>query len=107
MAHVTRGNVFEDLGFGREESIDLAMKVDLACSIRKFVERQKLTQKKAAQFFGVPRPKISQIKTGKLDGISIEYLIRMLAHTGGRLTYSFRQPSSPVARKRISERGTT
>jgi predicted XRE-type DNA-binding protein len=103
MGHVTRGNVFEDLGFSREEAIDLAMKVDLACSIRKFIERQELTQEQAAQFFGVPRPKISHIKAGKLEGISIEYLVRMLAHTGGKLSYSFRQPSKPVARKRIKE----
>ena len=39
MAHVTKGNVFEDLGFDREEAIDLAMKVDLAYEIRKFIER--------------------------------------------------------------------
>ena len=104
MAHVTKGNVFEDLGFSREEAVDLAMKVDLACELRKFIERQSLTQQKAAEFFNVPRPKISQITTGRLDGISIEYLVRMLALTGGKFTYSFRQPAKQAARKRIKER---
>ena len=42
--HVTKGNVFEDLGFSRAEATDLAMKVDLARDLRKFIERQKLTQ---------------------------------------------------------------
>lgn len=104
MAHVTKGNVFEDLGFSREEALDLAMKVDLACELRKFIERQGLTQENAAVFFEVPRPKISQINMGRLDGISIEYLVRMLARTGGKLTYSFRQPAKKAARKRIQER---
>jgi hypothetical protein len=30
MARLAKGNVFEDLGFSREEAADLAMKVDLA-----------------------------------------------------------------------------
>lgn len=105
MGHVTRGNVFEDLGFSREESIDLAMKVDLALEIRRFIERQNLrSQEKAAAFFDVPRPKISQIKNNKLEGISIEYLVRMWAKTGGRFTYKFRQPSRQTVMKRVKER---
>jgi predicted XRE-type DNA-binding protein len=83
MARVTKGNVFEDLGFSREEAVDLAMKVDLASDVRKFIGRQGLTQVQAAKFLEVPRPKISHIQSNKLDGISLEYLVRMLAKTGG------------------------
>lgn len=104
MAHVTKGNVFEDLGFSREEAADLAMKVDLASDVRKFIARQGLTQVQAAEFFEVPRPKISQIQGNKLDGISIEYLVRMLAKTGGKLRYSFRQPSKEVGAARVRAR---
>lgn len=104
MPHVTKGNVFEDLGFGRQESANLAMKVDLAREVRKFVERQGLTQIEAARFFDVPRPKISNIQGSKLDGISIEYLVRMLAKTGGRLSYKFRQPPKRVAAARMRVR---
>jgi predicted XRE-type DNA-binding protein len=103
MSHVTKGNVFEDLGFGRAEAADLAMKVDLAADLRKFFDQQKLTQEQAAEFFDVPRPKISQIRNNKLQGISIEYLVRMLAKTGGKLTYSFRQPSKQAAKARLRE----
>jgi predicted XRE-type DNA-binding protein len=104
MAHVTKGNVFEDLGFTREEAADLAMKVDLARDVRKFIERQGLTQVQAAEFFGVPRPKISHIQSNKLDGISIEYLVRMLAKTGGKLSCNFRQPSKRLAQARLRAR---
>jgi predicted XRE-type DNA-binding protein len=101
MAHVTKGNVFEDLGFSREVAADLAMKVDLARDVRKFIERQGLTQAQAADFFEVPRPKISHIQSNKLDGISIEYLVRMLTKTGGKLSYHFRQPSKRAAQARV------
>jgi predicted XRE-type DNA-binding protein len=104
MAHVTKDNVFEDLGFSREEAADLAMKVDLARELRKFMERQGLTQVQAAEFFEVPRPKISHIQSNKLDGISIEYLVRMLSKTGGKLTYTFRQPPKRVAEARLRAR---
>jgi predicted XRE-type DNA-binding protein len=104
MGHVTKGNLFEDLGFSPEEAADLAMKVDLAKEVRKFIERQGLTQVQAAEFFEVPRPKISYIQSNKLDGISIEYLVRMLAKTGGKLSYSFRQPSKQVAEARVRAR---
>lgn len=107
MGHVTKGNVFEDLGFSREEAADLAMKTDLASDLRKFIARQKLTQKKAAEFFGVPRPKISHIQNNRLQGISIEYLVRMLAKTGGKLSYSFRQPSRETAKARLREHRDT
>ena len=104
MAHVTKGNVFEDLGFSREVAADLAMKVDLARDVRKFIERQGLTQVQAAAFFEVPRPKISNIQSNKLDGISIEYLVRMLAKTGGKLSYRFRQPPKRAAQARVRAR---
>ena len=104
MAHVTKGNIFEDLGFSREDAADLAMKFDLASDVRKFIERQGLTQVQAAEFFKVPRPKIGHIQSNKLDGISIEYLLRMLAKTGGKLTYTFRQPPKQVAEARVRAR---
>ena len=79
---VTRGNVFKDLGFSKEEAVALAMRVDLAVEIEKFVKRKKMTQTKAAEFFGVPQPKISKIMGGKLSGFSIDYLVKMAAKAG-------------------------
>jgi len=69
---VTKGNVFKDLGFTDEEAIALAMRVDLAVEIEKFIKRKRLTQTKAAAFFDVPQPKISKIIGGKVSGFSIE-----------------------------------
>jgi predicted XRE-type DNA-binding protein len=86
---VTKGNVFKDIGFTDEEAIALAMRVDLAIEIEKFIKRKKLTQMKAAAYFEVPQPKISKIITGKVSGFSIEYLVKMAAKAGKTPRISF------------------
>ena len=103
MSHVTRGNVFEDLGFSAEESERLALQVFLSEQIRTFIERHDLTQDEAAAFFGVKQPKISKIMNDNLNGMTIDYLVRLLARTGGTLNYSFRQPRR-ISREEIADR---
>ncbi|MEM8814930.1 MAG: helix-turn-helix transcriptional regulator [Pseudomonadota bacterium] len=86
---VTKGNVFRDLGFSEEDAVALAMRVDLAIEIEKFIKRKKLTQIKAAEFFGVPQPKISKIVGGKVGEFSIDYLVKMVAKAGKTPRISF------------------
>ena len=90
---VTKGNVFKEIGFTDEESVALAMRVDLAVEIEKFIKRKKLTQMKAAEYFDVPQPKISKIVGGKLGGLSIEYLVKMATKAGKtpRISFAKRQ----------------
>jgi hypothetical protein len=49
------------------------MKAKFASDLRKFIERQKLTQVKAAAFFDVPRPKISKIQGSDLEMSSARF----------------------------------
>ena len=86
---ITKGNLFNDLGFTPEEAAALAMRVDLAVEIEKFVRRKNLTQTKAAKYFDVPQPKISKILRGKIDEFSIDYLVKMVARTGKTPRVSF------------------
>ena len=86
---ITKGNVFKDLGFSDEEAVALAMRVDLALEIEKFIKRTRMTQTKAAEFFNVPQPKISKIMSGKLNGFSIDYLVKMAAKAGSIPRLSF------------------
>lgn len=102
MAKITKGNVFEDLGFDPADSADLALRAYLMAEIRKFIERNSLTQAKAAEFFGVKQPKISNIINGKVDEISSDYLVGLLAKTGGELRYSFKQPTKRQVKQRMS-----
>jgi len=103
MANVTRGNVFEDLGFAPEEAERMALQVFLGEQIRAFIKRNKLNQASAAAFFGVQQPKISKILNENLEGMSIDYLVKMVARTGGTLNYSFRQPRR-MSRKELETR---
>ena len=96
-----KGNVFQDLGFDPAESADLALRAYLTAEIRKFIERNDLTQVKAAKFFGVKQPKISNIINGRVEEISSDYLVGLLAKTGGELRYSFKQPTKRQAEARL------
>jgi len=101
MTKVTKGNVFEDLGFDPAESADLALRAYLMAEIRKFIERNELTQVKAAKFFGIKQPKISNIMNGKVEEISSDYLVGLLAKTGGEFRYSFKQPTRRQVEARL------
>jgi len=103
MTTVTKGNVFEDLGFAPEEAEKMALQVFLGEQIRTFIKRNRLDQARAATFFGVQQPKISKIMNENLEGMSIDYLVKMVAHTGGTLNYSFRQPRK-MSRKEVEAR---
>ncbi len=101
MTDITRGLVFEDLGFDPSESADLALRAYLMAEVRTFIESNDLTQVKAAQFFGVTQPKISYIVNGMVEKISSDYLVGLLAKTGGVFKYSFRQPTRKQAAQRL------
>ena len=101
MVKVTKGNVFEDLGFDPAESADLALRAYLMAEIRKFIDRNDLTQVKAAEFFGIGQPKVSNIMNGKIEEISSDYLAGLLAKTGGELRYSFKQPTKRQVEARL------
>ncbi|KAA9130531.1 XRE family transcriptional regulator [Marinihelvus fidelis] len=104
---LTTGKVFEDLGFTREESAHLALKVFLGEQVRIFIRRNRLSQARAAARLGVQQPKISKILNENLDGMSIEYLVKLVARTGGTLEYSFTPPKKNRRRKDNSQTSAT
>ncbi len=89
--HMTKGNVFKDIGFSPEEAAILAMRVDLSIEIDKYIKKKRLTQKAAASFFEVTQPKISKIVRGDLRGFSIDYLVKMVSKIGKHPRITFRK----------------
>jgi predicted XRE-type DNA-binding protein len=75
-------NIFEDLGFEREEAAVLKIKADLMIEIEKAMKAQKLTQARAAEVMGVPRPRLNRMIHGRFDGITIDKMVQMLERTG-------------------------
>lgn len=76
------GNIFRDLGFGREEAESLKVRAMLMSEIEKHIRSKDLTQKEAAKQFGVTQPRISDLMRGKIALFSVDTLITMLTHVG-------------------------
>jgi predicted XRE-type DNA-binding protein len=70
------GNMFADLGL--PDSDALLAKAALADEIASIVSHRHLTQVETAGVLGTGQPKVSELLAGKLDGFSIERLIRYL-----------------------------
>lgn len=73
---VSSGNVFADLGLADSE--DLLAKAELARQIASIISHRHLTQAAAAHLLGTTQPKVSDLLRGRLEGFSIERLIRFL-----------------------------
>jgi len=70
------GNVFADLGLPNA-SIALA-KANLALRICDVIQIRQMSQSTAADVLGVTQPKVSDLVRGKLDGYTIDRLLRFL-----------------------------
>jgi predicted XRE-type DNA-binding protein len=70
------GNVFADLGV---PGAGLALaKANLAHRISEVIKERKLSQTKAADLLGVSQPKVSDLMRGKLDGFTLDRLLKFL-----------------------------
>jgi predicted XRE-type DNA-binding protein len=70
------GNVFADLGLAHAE--EELTKVRLAVSIHRILEQSGLSQVAAARRLKVSQPRVSALWNYRLDGFSVERLIRFL-----------------------------
>ncbi len=70
------GNVYADLGFKNPE--EMLAKADMAIQISLLIEKKHLTQKEAAQLFGVTQPRVSDLMRGKISGFSMDALFGFL-----------------------------
>ena len=77
-----RDNVFEHIGFDREEAASLKVRADLMLDLRKYIETQGWTQSQAATFFGESQPRISNLMQGDIRRFSVDKLINMLTLAG-------------------------
>ena len=75
-------NVFSEFGFAKGEAAALQARATLALEIERYIDKNGLTQARAAAAFGVPQPTISKIVRGDLSHLSLEYLLKMLARVG-------------------------
>lgn len=74
------GNVFADMGL--PDAAELDTKARLGAAIYKSIERQRLSQADVAALLGVNQPKVSALLHYKLDGFSVERLMKFLVALG-------------------------
>ncbi|MEX2262938.1 MAG: helix-turn-helix transcriptional regulator [Bryobacteraceae bacterium] len=87
------GNVFADLGFSSAEARNLRLRSQMMTALRKFVEKEGLTQAGAAKRLKVTQPRISDLKRGKITRFSLDALVNMLTDAG--LEVDFRIKAAP------------
>jgi len=73
---VSSGNVFADLGLPQSE--ELLAKAALVHEIASIAKHRHMTQEETAHTLGTTQPKVSDLFAGRLEGFSMERLIRFL-----------------------------
>ena len=69
------GNIFLDLGLPPHEASVMLLRAQLAEALRGWMERERLTQAQAAKRLGVAQPRVSEIVRGKVELMSLDYLV--------------------------------
>jgi predicted XRE-type DNA-binding protein len=70
-----KSNVFEQIGFSREEAAALKMKSELHSQIVKAIKGKGYTQADLQKRLGESQPRVSDLMTGKISKFSLETLI--------------------------------
>lgn len=76
------GNVFLDLGFPLHEAAVMLLRAQLAEALRVWMEQNALTQADAAKRLGIAQPRVSEITRGKVELLSLDYLVGLCAKAG-------------------------
>jgi predicted XRE-type DNA-binding protein len=91
------GNVFADLGFSPAESRNLRIRSEMMTALRKFIEKEGLTQAEAAKLLKVSQPRISDLTRGKISRFSLDSLVNMLTDAGLEINIRIKSPSGRAA----------
>ncbi|MEM8637288.1 MAG: XRE family transcriptional regulator [Cyanobacteria bacterium P01_G01_bin.54] len=72
---VGQDNVFADLGFSAEESINLKIRADLMLDLRSYIQKQSWSDQEAANFLAETPDKIECLMSGDIDQFIVDELI--------------------------------
>ena len=76
------GNVFLELGFPPHEAAVMLLRCQVAEALRRWIDREGLTQTEAARRLGVAQPRVSDIRRNKVESFSLDYLVGLCAKAG-------------------------
>jgi predicted XRE-type DNA-binding protein len=79
-------NVFDALESDPAVAENLKIRSQLMSTLSLHIEKRNLTQREAAELFGVNQPRISDLVRGKIERFTIDMLVNMLARAGKHLS---------------------
>ena len=91
------GNVFKDLGLLNPD--ERLAKAKLTYKINRLIADQGMTQKQAADFLGLSRSKMTNLRNGRLKNLTIDHLFSLL----GKLDYHIEIRVSPKSNRGTQE----
>jgi len=101
--HITRGNVFDELGFSPEQATALKFKAELYQAILKGA--RKYSQKELQIIFAEPQPRVSELLNGKIANKSVDKLLYYAARLGIEAKAKFVQTRRPMTEKSLAAFG--
>jgi len=91
-------NIFEDLGFGVQESQNLLLRSQTMIALAQWFDDSGLTQSEAAKKLGITQPRLNQMLKGKMDIFSLDALVNMATSAGMRVGSNIRPFTSVKVR---------
>jgi len=86
-AHITRGNVMDDLGFSPEDATALKFKAELYRAILKYARKH--SQKDLQGILAEPQPRVSELLNGKIANKSVDKLLQYAGRLGIEIKSKF------------------
>jgi len=74
-SHITKGDVFDDLGLPRSEASALKVKATLLDAILREIEKRGYTQSQLVKILDEYQPSVSNLTRGKIAKVSVEKLL--------------------------------
>lgn len=75
-SHITKGDVFDDLGFSPEETLEAKIKADIWRALVRYIEQRGLSQADLVKKLKAHQPDVSNLLKGKISKFSITKLIQ-------------------------------
>ena len=85
MTNTTTDDVFEDIGFDKQEAANLKVRVILLIEIKEHIRKTGLKQKEAAALLGINQPEVSALMHDHIFKFNIDALVKMLVKAGREL----------------------
>src|ERR1700677_479657 len=105
--HITKGDVFDDLGFTRAEASALKIKADLLDAILREIENRGYSQRHLVDLLDEYQPSISNLVQGKIAKVSIEKLLYYSDRLNLRVSLSTEAHKKPrTVRRHIQSRAS-